>query len=91
MAGPKIPIQLSPSGTAYVYSAEEMDRRILASGGIVGPEGPKGFSGYTPIKGLDYFDGATGLTGPAGVAADIDGGGPDSIYGGADPIDAGEI
>lgn len=88
---PKIPVDLHPSGVAYVYTAEAMDERIAKSGGIKGDPGPRGLPGYTPIKGLDYFDGATGSTGPAGSVADVDGGEADSIYGGADPIDAGEI
>jgi hypothetical protein len=85
---PKIPVDLHPSGVAYVYTAEEMDRRILISGGFIGPTGPTGPPGITPANGVT---GPTGPTGPAGTDTNVDGGEPDTVYGGADPIDAGEI
>jgi Collagen triple helix repeat (20 copies) len=53
--------------------------------GAIGPPGPIGPTG-TPGPA-----GATGPQGPPGPASDIDGGAPDSVYGGVELIDGGGI
>lgn len=63
--------------------------------GATGPPGPAGKNGTAGDPGIPGDDGQIGPPGPAGppgpVLADLDGGFPDSIYGGVDPIDGGGV
>ncbi len=56
---------------------------------VTGPTGPTGSTGPTGPIGLTGPTGATGPTGP--VFQNIDGGAPNTIYGGSPTIDAGGV
>lgn len=58
-------------------------KSIQGDSAIVGPPGPAGGQGAT---------GPAGPEGPQGEsAADLDGGAPDSTYGGVNPLDCGGV
>jgi hypothetical protein len=69
--------------------------------GPTGATGPSGLDGADGPSGADGIDGATGPTGPSGatgvtgpsgqVSGNLDGGYPNSIYGGVNPVDGGGV
>jgi hypothetical protein len=60
--------------------------------GVTGPTGPTGATGSAGATGATGATGPTGPSGSDGVAiSNLDGGYPDSTYGGINPIDAGGV
>jgi len=87
-------------GVSYVTGALSLSEGLdvvitFARTGDVGPQGatgPTGPTGSTGAVGATGPTGPTGATGPSGPAlANLDGGAPDSIYGGITAIDCGGV
>jgi hypothetical protein len=61
---------------------------LLADGTVGGPAGPAGPAGATGAQGSAGNNGTDGLDGAAGA---LDGGAPDTVYGGLTALDGGTI
>ena len=86
----------------FNYIIDGINQGTLPGVGNTGPTGATGGTGATGPTGATVGDtgptGATGATGPTGPTGDdgvsianLDGGYPDSTYGGISPIDAGGV
>lgn len=67
----RVRIPIGKDRYVTVFTAEEVEKRVSASGGIVGPQGPTGLTGAKGDAGSQGIQGPKGDTGAQGLKGDI--------------------